>query len=65
VTLTVPLERLGFHLDDGTYLVEPGEIQVFLGGSSLAEAAGSIEILDGLRIAPGEQRAATTLKPRL
>ena len=64
VTLTVPIERLGFHLDDGTYLVEAGEIQVFVGGSSLAEPAGSVEIIDGLRIAPGEQRASTS-KPRL
>jgi len=65
VTLAVPLERLGFHLDDGSYLVEPGEIQVFLGGNSLAPSAGSIEIADGLHIAPGEQRAAATFKPRL
>jgi len=56
---------LGFHLDDGSYLVEPGEIQVFLGGNSLAPSAGSIEIADGLHIAPGEQRAAATFKPRL
>jgi beta-glucosidase len=65
VTLSVPLERLGFHLDDGTYLVEPGEIQVFVGGSSLAQAVGSVEVVDGLRIAPGERSAAAPLKPRL
>ena len=65
VTLTVPIERLGFHLEDGTYLVEPGEIQVFVGGHSQAESAGSVEIIDGLRIAPGEQRSSATLKPRL
>jgi beta-glucosidase len=64
VTLSVPIERLGFHLDDGAYLVEPGEIQLFVGGNSLAPAAGSVEILDGLRIAPGEQEAAMP-KPRL
>jgi beta-glucosidase len=64
VTLTIPIERLGFHLDDGTYIVEPGEIQVFVGGSSLASFIGSVEIVDGLRIAPGEQRASN-VKPRL
>jgi beta-glucosidase len=64
LTLTIPIERLGFHLDDGTYVVEPGEIQVFLGGSSLANSIGSVEIVDGLRIAPGEQRASN-VKPRL
>jgi beta-glucosidase len=57
VTLRVPVERLGFHLEDGTYLVEPGEIQLFVGGSSVAEAAGTVQITEGLRVAPGEKRA--------
>jgi beta-glucosidase len=60
VTLKVPVERLGFHLDDGTYVVEPGEIQLFVGGSSRAEAAGAIQILEGLQIPPDERRAAAT-----
>ena len=34
LTLEVPVRRLGFHLDDGTYVVEPGEFQVFVGGHS-------------------------------
>jgi beta-glucosidase len=53
VTLSVPLTSLGFHLDDGTYLVEPGAIEVFVGGSSLAEAAGTVEIAEELRLPPG------------
>jgi beta-glucosidase len=57
VTLRVPVERLGFHLEDGTYLVEPGEIQLFVGGSSVAEGAGTVQITEGLRMAPGEKRA--------
>jgi beta-glucosidase len=64
ITLKVPAESLGFHLDDGTYVVEPGEIQLFVGTSSLADRAGSVEIVDGLRVQPGERRASA-LKPPL
>lgn len=58
VTLRVPAESLGFHLDDGTYLVEAGTIQVFVGGSSLAEPIGEAEIMKTFRIPPMERRAA-------
>lgn len=60
VTLRVPVESLGFHLDDGTYLIEAGAIQVFVGGSSLAEPAGEAEIMETIRIPPTEQRASTS-----
>lgn len=60
VTLRVPVESLGFHLDDGTYLVEAGTIQVFVGGSSLAEPIGEAEILKTLRIPPMERRASVS-----
>ena len=63
VTLRVPVERLGFHLDDGTYVVEPGEIQVFLGTSSAADPVGSVEIFEELRLRPGERRAAALRSP--
>jgi beta-glucosidase len=58
VTLRVPVESLGFHLDDGTYLVEEGAIQVFVGGSSLAGPIGDVEIVKTFRIPPLERRAA-------
>ena len=57
VTLRVPVERLGFHLDDGTYLVEPGEIQLFAGGDARADEIGSVVITEGLRIPSGESRS--------
>ena len=57
VSLRVPVADLGFHLDDGSYVVEKGEIQLFVGGDSLAAAAGSVEITGGLTIRPGERRA--------
>ncbi len=58
VTLQVPVESLGFHLDDGTYLVEAGTIQVFVGGNSLAEPIGDAEIVKTFRIPPMERRAS-------
>jgi beta-glucosidase len=58
VTLHVPVDQLGFHGDDGTYLVEAGEIELFVGGSSEAESVGSVEIIEGTRIMPGGRKAA-------
>ncbi|MCG7393624.1 beta-glucosidase BglX [Microvirga sp. ACRRW] len=58
VTLRVPVESLGFHLDDGSYVVEAGTIQAFIGGSSLADQAGEAEIVNTIRIPPDERRAA-------
>jgi beta-glucosidase len=60
VTMRVPVESLGFHLDDGTYLVEAGTIQAFVGGSSLAEPAGEAEIVKTLRLPTMERRAAVS-----
>src|SRR5215212_10151366 len=60
VTLRVPVESLGIHLDDGTYLVEAGAIQVFVGGSSLADPVGEAEILNTFRIPPMERRASAS-----
>jgi beta-glucosidase len=58
VTLRVPLDSLGFHLDDGSYVIEAGRIEAFVGGSSLAEPAGEAEIVETLRLSPTEQRVA-------
>jgi beta-glucosidase len=55
VTLRVPVGQLGYHREDGTYVIEPGEIQLFVGGNALAEPAGSVEIATGLEMAPGER----------
>jgi beta-glucosidase len=45
LALRVPVSELGFHLDDGTYVVEPGRYQVFLGTASDARLAGEFEVL--------------------
>jgi beta-glucosidase len=55
VTLSVPVSSLGFHLDDGSYVVEAGTIEVFAGGSSLADAVGEVEITGDLRLPPGQR----------
>lgn len=52
VTLRVPVRDLGFHLDDGTYVVEPGRFQVWVGGSSLADLEGGFEVTNALRLSP-------------
>lgn len=46
VRLEVPAENLGFHRDDGSYVVEPGDFDVYVGGSSEATLAGAFEIVD-------------------
>jgi beta-glucosidase len=38
VRLRLEASRLGFHDDEGRYLNEPGEVEIYLGGSSLASA---------------------------
>jgi beta-glucosidase len=70
VTLRVPASELGFHLEDGTYVVEPGRFRVWVGASSLADLGGELEITEGLRRAPprpdgGRQAVEQGLVPTL
>jgi beta-glucosidase len=44
VTFTLPASTLGFHDDSGRYVVEPGEFEVFVGGSSAADLAARFEV---------------------
>jgi beta-glucosidase len=44
LSLRVPVAELGFHLDDGSYVVEPGRYQVFVGTASDASLAGEFEV---------------------
>jgi beta-glucosidase len=52
VTFRIPARELGFHLEDGTYVVEPGAFDVWVGGNSLADLGAKFEVSDGLRLAP-------------
>ncbi len=54
MTLRVPTSDLGFHLDDGTYVVEPGRFKVWVGANSDATLEGSFELTSGLRRAANE-----------
>lgn len=46
VRLEVPAEKIGFHLEDGRYVVEPGAFDVYVGGSSDATLAGAFELTE-------------------
>ncbi|MGQ4274724.1 glycoside hydrolase family 3 N-terminal domain-containing protein [Terrihabitans sp. B22-R8] len=52
VVLKVPAAELGFTLEDGSYVVEPGRFLVGVGGDATVELAHSFEVTDGLRRAP-------------
>jgi beta-glucosidase len=56
VTFRLPGRDLGFHHDDGTFVVEPGRFQVFVGANSLADLAGGFEVVEGLREPPASRR---------
>ena len=55
LTFRVPASELGFHIEDGTYTVEPGRFRLWVGGSSLADLEGHLELTEGLRRAPGQR----------
>jgi beta-glucosidase len=57
VKLQVPGRELGFHLEDGTYVVEPGRFDVWVGSNARADLAGSFELIDGMRLLPGQREA--------
>lgn len=53
VTLRVPVRDLGFHTEDGTYVVEPGTFRVWVGGNSLAKLGATLTVSEGLRMPRG------------
>lgn len=58
VTLRVPGSELGFHLEDGTYIVEPGQFQVWVGPNAMAELRTTFEVTEGLRRSPVRHEGA-------
>jgi beta-glucosidase len=58
VTLRVPVKELGFHLEDGTYVVESGRFDLFVGSDARADLSASVEVTETLRIAPGRRKAS-------
>ena len=46
VTLRVPARDLGFHRDDGSYVVEPGPFEAYVGTSSSTTLRGEFEVTE-------------------
>ena len=44
VTLSVPVQELGFYGEDMKYIVEPGRFRVFVGGNSVETVGGEFEV---------------------
>ena len=57
LSLDVPVRSLGYHLDDGTYVVEAGLYEVGIGGDSTVGLEGRFEITRELRLPPGHTPA--------
>ena len=64
LTLRVPVRELDFHLDDGTYIIEAGTIEVFVGGNSQAAPIGEAHITETIRIPVVESRAGSRPEQR-
>jgi beta-glucosidase len=45
VRLFVPVRDLGFHDDQGRYIVEPGKFELFAGGSADAVLSAPFEVV--------------------
>lgn len=46
VTLRVPVRDLGFHREDGSYVVEPGPFEAYVGTSSSTTLRGEFEVTE-------------------
>ncbi|MCB8822994.1 glycoside hydrolase family 3 N-terminal domain-containing protein [Microvirga rosea] len=62
VTFQILVNALGFHQDDGSYWLEKGAIQIFVGGNSLADLSGEIFLEETVTVPLGEQRAISSMK---
>lgn len=70
VTVPIRVETLGFHVEDGSWVVEPGRFEIFVGKNAEAEAEVDLEVTKGLRVRPWEapipciepKRAKTAVK---
>ena len=57
MTLRVPVAELGFHLDDGTYVIEAGAIRSSSAAIRRAAPIGEVHITETIRIPVVESRA--------
>ncbi len=54
VTVPIRVATLGFHVDDGSYVVEPGTFRIFAGKTAETDAAVDLEVTSGSKVPPWE-----------
>jgi beta-glucosidase len=52
VSLSVPAAELGFHREDGTYVVEPGQFRLWTGGDAASGLEGAFSLTTGMERDP-------------
>ena len=52
VAVPIRIASLGFHVEDGSYVVEPGTFRVFAGKDATAEAFTDLEVTSGSKVPP-------------
>ena len=52
VTVPIHVATLGFHVDDGSHVVEPGTFRFYVGKTAEAEASTDLEVTRGSKVAP-------------
>ncbi|MDX6804523.1 glycoside hydrolase family 3 N-terminal domain-containing protein [Terrihabitans rhizophilus] len=52
VVLAVPAAEFGFHREGGTYVVEPGEFRLWVGGDAASGTEGSFSLTSGIERGP-------------
>ncbi|MDK9697083.1 MAG: glycoside hydrolase family 3 C-terminal domain-containing protein [Siculibacillus sp.] len=54
VTVPIRIATLGFHVEDGGHVVEPGRFRIFTGKDATTEEAAEFEVTKGSKVAPWE-----------
>ena len=52
VAVPIRVSALGFHVEDGSYVVEPGTFRIFAGKDATAEAFADLEVTSGSKVPP-------------
>lgn len=52
VTIPIRVAALGFHVDDGSWVVEPGTFHVYAGRDSRVESFAALEVTAGSKVPP-------------
>jgi beta-glucosidase len=52
VTVPIRVAALGFHVEDGSYVVEPGTFRIYVGKDATAEDGIDLEVTAGSKVPP-------------